>query len=287
MAITTRIRAALNTVLAKSNLRLETLTAIRKEQDRLAYLDARGYFSVPAFPTLPCFTQRTAEKLMQAAQAYREKFDRLSSPSLNDVRYTFDNPYFSSPDAEVLYTVISEFRPRRIVEVGSGHSTRVMRQALLDSRLDSRIHSIDPQPRLDIEALVNQVSRHPVEHFRWSTSLDEVSRADLLFIDSSHRLNVGNDVVFIFLVMIPRLSPGTLIHIHDIFLPYDYPLHWVRDLAWEGTEQYVVQAMLAFGSGFEVLWPGHMLQRTVSQFETLFPHSRGRVASSLWLRKTS
>ena len=93
---------------------------------------------------------------------------------------------------------------------------------------------------------------------------------DILFIDSSHQIRIGNDVVKLLLDIIPALKKGVLVHFHDIFLPYDYPRQWIIDNRWEWNEQYLVQAMLQGSVEFEVLWPGHFLQRTFPNFANLF-----------------
>jgi len=78
---------------------------------------------------------------------------------------------------------------------------------------------------------------------------------------------------------------GVVVHVHDIFLPFEYPEKWVRDFHWGWTEQYLLQAMLAFGDTFEVVCPGHYLQRTLPDFARHFPNLNGGTAKSLWLRK--
>src|SRR5262249_46442361 len=79
---------------------------------------------------------------------------------------------------------------------------------------------------------------------------------DILFIDSSHVFRVDSDVRFLFLEVLPRLNPGVLIHIHDIFLPYDYPRDWIVKEHRFWNEQYLLHAFLLFNRAFEVLWAG-------------------------------
>ncbi|ETW98279.1 MAG: hypothetical protein ETSY1_19350 [Candidatus Entotheonella factor] len=116
-------------------------------------------------------------------------------------------------------------------------------------------------------------------------TLNQLRSGDVLFIDSSHEIGVGNDVIFLYLQLIPRLPQGTLIHIHDIFLPYDYPRSWVIDERWGFTEQYLVQALLTYSDAFEVIWASYYLQQTLPQFAIYFPHAQHRTGKSLWLRK--
>ena len=108
---------------------------------------------------------------------------------------------------------------------------------------------------------------------------------DVLFIDTSHETKVANDVVFIYGCLLPQIAPGVIVHIHDIFLPYEYPHEWVTALGYDWGELYVVQAMLTLSDHWETLWPGYYLQRTMPDFNSFFPDVRGHFAQSLWLKK--
>jgi len=106
-----------------------------------------------------------------------------------------------------------------------------------------------------------------------------------LFIDSRHEIKTGNDVVFLYLNVIHKLNKGVLIHIHDIFLPYDYPIDWVINKRWKWNEQYLVEAILIYSNMFNVIWAGHYLQKNLDDFEKLFLNIRGKTAKSLWVQK--
>ncbi|HEY6763823.1 MAG TPA: class I SAM-dependent methyltransferase [Candidatus Sulfotelmatobacter sp.] len=116
---------------------------------------------------------------------------------------------------------------------------------------------------------------------------DVLGPNDILFIDSSHEVRPGNDVVRLFLNVVPRLRSGVVIHVHDIFLPFEYPREWMicNALNVNWAEQYLVQALLQGSNQFEVLWPGYYLQRTWPNFAEHFYYKPGAVAKSLWLRK--
>ena len=287
MAISTVSKTYLNRLLGKVNLRLDTLTAERTERHRLESLCAANSFDEPAFPVPESFGRSGAARILEGVVKYRDELARLADPSANAVGYSFDNEYFSSPDADVLYTVVREFRPRRVVEVGSGHSTKICRQAAADASLETRITSIDPFPRQEVGALADEVHRTEVERLGDLRPFRSLAENDILFIDSSHVIKTGNDVVFLYLKVIPELAPGVLIHIHDVFLPYDYPEDWVVERRWDWNEQYLVQALLTFSDRFEVVWPGYFLQRTRPDFGRHFPHMTSQLAGSLWLRKTA
>lgn len=290
MAFSTLTKSYVNHLLKHLNLRLDTLTAEKLETQRLCDLERLGQFERPVFPVPAAFEQADSARTLQEVGRYQDRFDDFSDPSRNDVRYTYNNAYFTSPDAEVLYAIIRSFRPRTVVEVGCGNSTQITRQAIIDGELDTRLICVDPYPRTEIAALADELHRVPVQELEGGEVFRSLEAGDVLFIDSSHELRAGSDAVFLYSKVIPALPPGVLIHIHDIFLPYDYPKEWViDDRAGRGhwNEQYLVQALLIIDKVFETLWAGHYLQHTLSDFTKYFPHSDGRAAKSLWLRKIS
>ena len=286
MGINTRVKLYINQFLKVVNLRLETLTADRMEQRRLRALAQSGYFERPIFPLPPKFERIDYDHILIELQGHRRCIDDLEDPLRNDVGYTFNNEWFSSPDAEILYTLVRGLRPRTICEVGCGYSTKIMRQAINDGQLGTQLISIDPHPRIEIRELVDKFHPQPVETLPMEL-LEQLGDGDILFIDSSHEIKTGNDVVFLYLHVIPKLRPGVIIHIHDIFLPFEYPREWIMEEGWRWNEQYLVQALLMFSDVYEVLWAGYYLQRTLKEFASNFPHLNGRTAKSLWLRKTA
>jgi predicted O-methyltransferase YrrM len=287
MAFTTLIKSGVNRLLSRVNLRIDTLTAERVEARRLEYLEARGHFQQPAFAVPAAFKTMAFAPLLEDVGTHESRFKYFEEPTRNDVGYTFANHYYTSPDAEILYTIIRKFQPQKIIEVGCGNSTKIMRQAIKDGQLGTRIISIDPHPRTEIRNLANEFHFLPVETIENEEVFDSLNDGDIFFIDSSHEIKTGNDNPFLYLNVLPKLRPGVLIQIHDIFLPYDYPREWVIEKRWGFNEQYLVQSLLSFSSMFEVLWAGCYLQRTLPDFAKYFPHLRDQVAKSLWIRKTS
>lgn len=284
LAFTSRAKELINFCLKRINLRLETLTADNVERIRVQHLEEIDYFSSPVFTVPEAFKFIDTGFINNAVRSYLPRFDDFCDPSLNDVGYTFDNTYYTSPDTEVLYALVRTLQPNKIIEVGSGNSTKIIRQALLDGGFKSKLISIDPSPRVAINELIDVF--HP-EALGMTSKIDvfrELEEGDILFIDSSHLIKTGNDVIFLFLEVLPNLLPGVLIHIHDIFLPYEYPEEVIhKKYGW--NEQYLVQSLLMFGDSFKVLWAGHFLQRTQVDFANNFPHMKDRIATSLWLKK--
>ena len=199
------------------------------------------------------------------------------------------NPMFPALDAAVLYGLLALRNPRWYVEVGSGYSTCFARRAIQDLGLRTRIISIDPCPRAEIDALCDQVIRVPLEELQLSEVTD-LTKEDLLFVDSSHRTFQNSDVTVFFLEILPSLPPGLAYGLHDIFLPADYPDAWADRFY---SEQYLLASYLnGGGDGDEVLLPhAYLCMETELPrlFEPLFDRldlpAENRVGSAFWLRR--
>jgi hypothetical protein len=182
--------------------------------------------------------------------------DRLSTipleggPDEGEPRWI--NGYLPGLDTVALYGMLARLKPRRYMEVGSGNSTRVARRAIRDHELSTRVISIDPHPRAEIDRLCDEVHRRPIEEVGLDI-VDQLEPGDIFFLDGSHRVFMNSDVVVAFLEILPRLRPGVHVHIHDIFLPSDYPPDWTDRFY---SEQYVLAAQLLAGaSSYEVEFP--------------------------------
>jgi hypothetical protein len=284
VAITTQIKGFINAVLSPVNLRIETRTAERIETARLAELVARCHFAQPVFPILPQFKNCDPSMIEGAIDKFRAETRRFCDR--NREGYCFHNDFFVSPDAEVAYAVARTLRPRRIIEVGSGNSTALFREAICDSNSQTELVAIDPSPTKAIQEVADRIIQSPVEDTS-SSWFEDLQPNDILFVDSSHLVSTGNDVVHLMLNIVPKLKAGVVLHLHDIFLPYDYPQQWIVEQRRGYNEQYLVQAWLQNSNDLEVLWPGHFLQKTWTRFADLFEPRPMGTASSLWLRKAT
>lgn len=219
---------------------------------------------------------------------YVPELDWNSHPT--DDSYHYNNGYFESCDAEVAYCIVREWKPRRIIEIGSGFSTRAMAQALRVNQeqdgVAGELVTVDPFPeRLPTNGLRAHITVVPERVQQLDLSLFESLCADdILFIDSSHVVSTGSDVVQEYLQILPRLKPGVLVHLHDIFLPSDYPRNAVLENLWFWSEQYLLQAFLSFNPEFEVLWSASALQlshsRLLEQCFTAWSNSFANVPPS-------
>lgn len=168
------------------------------------------------------------------------------------------NPWFSTLDAAALVGLMLARKPSRYVEIGSGFSTRFAHFAKKFGSLSTEILSIDPRPRAAIDTLCDRVIRQPLEACDLGL-FEELGANDILFFDGSHRVFTNSDTTVFFIEVLPRLKPGVLIHIHDIFLPDDYPAAWNNRLY---SEQYILAAMLLSGqSAFDVILPNYFVSR--------------------------
>jgi hypothetical protein len=153
--------------------------------------------------------------------------------------------------------MIVDRRPKRIVEVGAGFSTRIARTAIREGGLETRLVVTDPAPRADVKEIADEVVLRPVE--RSGLHERDWAAGDLLFIDSSHVCRTRGDLPYLFCGVIPRLPPGVLVHVHDIYLPFDYPNN-VDHLLY--TEQYLLHALLSHSPRYSTVLTSHWLSRT-------------------------
>jgi len=194
---------------------------------------------------------------------------------------------FRGVDALVAYCMIRHFQPESIVEVGSGWSSLVLGQAAAKNK-NSALTCIDPFPgdllrngfpglRSLLEKKIQEID---LEFF------SQLGSGDLLFIDSSHTVKIGGDVNYLFLEVLPRLRPGVIVHVHDIFLPFEYRRDWVLDEFRFWTEQYLLQAFLAFNSEFEVLLANSYVNHYHQEdLKAAFPGLSSWAGGSFWMRR--
>lgn len=202
------------------------------------------------------------ELLNQFASQFKAEYRELPSQK-TPVPYQFyiRNGTFESVDAEVLYCMIRYFKPKRIIEIGSGNSTYLAAQAIRENNRQSNNHpcnliAIEPYPNKVLREGfpgLTQLMRSQIQDVPLSI-FGELEENDILFIDSSHILKIGNDVQYEYLEILPILRKGVIIHSHDIFLPSEYPKEWTCRYHMFYSEQYLLQAFLLFNEIFETLW---------------------------------
>lgn len=289
-ALTTRVRLQLNALLRPVGLQVGTTVASRREEERLAQLQASGHWEKAQYVQgLRFEPQAYLAFLRETCLPYRADYSTfLRNANGNDEEFYLENGYFRSVDAELLYSLLRLRKPQRIIEIGSGFSTRLMARAIKEGNLETTITSIDPSPRVGVDGFVSEHLQSVVEHLDPAVILDSLAAGDILFIDSSHQLVTGGDVPYLFLEILPRLKKGVLVQIHDIFLPFEYPEEAVMG-GWGWAEQYLVHAFLAFNEVFRILWPArYMWGYHQDEVLEVLPADRSVFPpSSLWIEKTA
>jgi hypothetical protein len=232
--------------------------------------------------------------LSEVVAKFKDEFTAIpEGASTQEFRYYRGNAAFEAVDAEMLFGIIRLWKPRQMYEVGSGFSTLLAADALRRNHADGyscRFIAIEPYPSAKLQTELPpevELWRVPVQQ----VSLEEfrsLTEGDILFIDSSHVCKIGSDVQYEVLEILPQLNPGVLIHIHDIFLPAEYPKEWVLDRHHFWNEQYVVQAFLCFNDTFEILWAGQWMHLTHPELlvEAFSSYQAGVSPGSLWFRRT-
>ena len=211
----------------------------------------------------------------------------------SSTRFQSPNDNFSAGEACVYYGLLRYWRPRRVIEIGSGYTTLVLLDALDRSDLQAtECIAIDPYPDL-LRKLLQPSDAARVQILQQElqdVSLDlfaTLGANDLLFVDSSHVAKIGSDVNTIFFDILPSLAAGVCVHFHDIYYPFEYPKEWVRQgRAW--NEAYILRAFLQYNPAFRICFFNsyiaafhrHLLKQSMYAY-ALQP------GSSLWLRKDS
>lgn len=196
--------------------------------------------------------KRYAETLTMLA-SWAGPLAEIDLHSVDPTQPSWVNGFLPGLDSAALYAFLRSLAPARYFEIGSGNSTRFAARAIVDGQLATRVISIDPEPRAEINDLCDEVIRAPLEAVNpalWSG----VHPGDVVFMDGSHRVFMNSDVVAFFLDVLPALPNGVLVGIHDIYLPYDYPVE-IADRYY--SEQYVLAAWLLGGPSAEIVLPAH------------------------------
>lgn len=197
----------------------------------------------------------------------------------------FDQDWFPRLDAAVLYALLHDRPPARMVEIGSGHSTRFAARAVRDAGAATELVCVDPAPRARLDGL-------PVRHLPQLVQDADpglfagLGAGDVLFVDSSHVAMPGSDVDLLLNGVLPRLAPGALVHVHDVFLPDPYPEAW----AWRGYNEQVAVGCLLQGGAYQILFASRYMVTRRAERVAAWPLARlllmpGVLESSLWLEK--
>lgn len=183
---------------------------------------------------------------------------------------SWNNGFLPGLDIIGIYGMIAENQPLKYIEIGSGNSTKVARKAIKEHGLKTEITSIDPFPRANIDHLADKVIREPFENLKNNKFIiDSLNENDILFIDNSHRVFPNSDAMICFLELLPYLKKGVIVHIHDIYLPYDYP-QFMCDRFY--NEQYMLAVfILANSQKFKPILPNFFISEDPELSKTIAP----------------
>ncbi|MEW6696864.1 MAG: class I SAM-dependent methyltransferase [Bacillota bacterium] len=235
--------------------------------------EPRYGYGKPPHPELTEILNRNAAVYQQYLKSFLQYKDDLvripktqSSPTAAEPAWI--NGWLPGLDSVAIYGFLALHNPQRYFEIGSGNSTKFARRAIQDHGLQTKIISVDPHPRAEIDALCDTVIRQPVEQADLSV-FQELEAGDILFVDHSHRSFTNSDATVVFLEILPRLKPGVLVEFHDILLPFDYPPEWKQRFY---NEQYLLACyLLAEGSRFETILPNLFISRHIELNKILSP----------------
>lgn len=263
------------------------------DANQLAPLRDEWLVTVPdSLPGIDLREQEQEDLLQSFATHYK---NIPFQPNFTDpYRYYYENELYSYGDAFTLYAILHHFRPKRIIEIGSGFTSALM----LDANEFSLNHSlnltfIEPYPEERLDGLLRKEDYDQVtiiKSFLQTVPLetfDALEANDVLFVDSTHVVKAGSDVNRILFDVLPRLKKGVLIHFHDIFYPFDYPPEWV--FGWKGfgwNESYVLRAFLMYNPAYEIVFFNSLMHRRHrAWYDEHMPKARYNPGGSFWLRK--
>lgn len=232
----------------------------------------------------PLFAAASPE-MLRWLDGIEELSDALRGLTGPPPRPRWAQDWFPRLDGAALYAFVRLGKPRRVLEIGSGHSTRFVAAAIADGRLACSVTCIDPQPRADLASLPVTLHRRLLAPSDAALAA-ELETGDVLLIDSSHIAVAGSDVDLLLNLVLPRLATGVLVHFHDIFLPDPYPAAW----NWRGYNEQVALAPLLHAGGYGLLWSSHYLatrhgERLARGVVGELPLRPGAYEGSLWLEK--
>ena len=222
---------------------------------------------------------------------YNEELMKFPMKKGKNIEFNYDNGSYCSGDAEYLYNIIRHFKPKRVIEIGSGISTLMAQNAIKKNKTENSDYKcdhtcIEPYEQSWLQELEVDLVRELVENIDVSF-FQKLQENDILFIDSSHIIRPQGDVLFEFLELLPTIKSGVLIHVHDIFTPKDYLDNWViKDhLFW--NEQYLLEAFLSSNSDFRIIgalnFLSHNYQKEFEEKCPIFAKQTGREPGAFWM----
>ncbi|MGH6952610.1 MAG: class I SAM-dependent methyltransferase [Alphaproteobacteria bacterium] len=224
-------------------------------------------------------------RVLAAIEEHGRALETIGRGASSPPEPRWDQGWFPRLDAAAAYVLVRGLAPRRIIEVGGGHSTRFLARAIRDGGLASELITVDPHPRATLDGVAARHVAAMVETVD-PALFRSLGPGDIAFVDSSHILVPGSDVDFILNIVLPSLPAGVYVHFHDVFLPDDYPAEWV----WRGYNEQTALPGLIVGGAYEPVFASrYVTTRMKGQLGGSVLDRLARVEgaheSSLWLKK--
>ncbi len=270
----------------------------------IRYLKSREIWKQETqLPGIQIQAEKQLQQMEHIISHYRHECNFPLNPTSVPYEYYMRNDTYGWICAIVYHSLIRYHKPRKIIEIGAGRSTYLAARAICINQADGapcELIAIDPFPNPVLQkgfpgltrVLKKKVEDLNVEFF------SDLEEGDILFINSTHTVRIGGDVTYLFLEVLPRLKPGVLAHIHDVYWPRHYPFEWIVQRQHFWAEQYLLQAFLAFNDNFEILWSGNYLTekhsdrlRSIFSFPTgqseegTFRNKLHYSSNSFWMRR--
>ncbi|MDQ2769868.1 MAG: class I SAM-dependent methyltransferase [Bacteroidota bacterium] len=240
---------------------------------------------------IPGINLRTSQQLelMQELAAYYPEMP-FKAQKQEGLRYYFDNDLYTYTDGVILYSMLRHFKPKRIIEAGSGHTSALMLDVnerffnqeinltFIDPEPNRLLSLMTPEDKARATVFMTGVELLDVEQFQ------QLQKNDILFIDSTHVSKTGSDVNHLFFNILPLLASGVIVHIHDVFYPFEYPKKWV----FEGrnwNEDYLLRAFLMYNSQFDIIHFSDYLQIHHPHAFDAMPATKQENGGNIWLVK--
>jgi predicted O-methyltransferase YrrM len=210
---------------------------------------------------------------------------------VKSLRYNYRNNYYSYNDGIILYSMIRHYKPKNIIEIGSGYSSAVMMDtndlsfqgsidiSLIEPFPNDRLYSLlKTSDNEKVEIIERDVQKVPLDIFK------KLKLGDILFIDSTHAVKTGSDVNYILFEVLPVLSSGVLVHFHDIYYPFEYPKQWVMNgIGW--NETYFLKSFLMYNNEFDIIFFSDYLHKYHKESFKDMPLTYRSTGSNLWITK--
>ncbi len=296
--------------------KLPYVSTLKKEHDKFKTLYPPGHYYSP-YPDLnevkknedALFTIKGKElpaidlnesAQLQLLENFKDIYPTLPfrENPVDGLRYSYENGMFNYSDAVFLACMLVNFKPKRVIEVGSGYSSTVMLDCRDYFKMDTHFTFIEPdtsrlmgllkeEDKKDekrVKIVNNIVQKVPVEEFK------KLGAGDILFIDSSHIVKIGSDVNYFLFEVLPALQSGVIIHVHDILYPFEITKKMIyRTRAY--NETYALRAFLQYNNAFKIIAFNTFLEHFHKEwFEKNMPlclkmDATGHRGGSIWLQK--